>query len=66
MNPISGLCPMMTAAPPSYRPGEIVVDRCLHWAGLAAGAAAIAVLIAAASHQRFFHLPVTRRQRRER
>lgn len=41
----------MTTATPSYRPGEIAVDRCLHWAGLAAGAVAIAVLIAAASRR---------------
>jgi hemolysin III len=51
MNPVSSLYPMMTATPPSYRPGEILVDRCLHWAGLAAGVAAIVVLIAAASNR---------------
>ena len=41
----------MKTAAPSYRPGEIAVDRCLHWAGLAAGAVAVAVLIAAASRR---------------
>jgi hemolysin III len=41
----------MTAAAPRYRPRELAADRCLHWVGLAAGVAAIVVLIAAAAHR---------------
>jgi hemolysin III len=41
----------MTGSSSHKRPGEIVADRCLHWAGLAAGPAAIAALIWAAAQR---------------